>query len=82
MELCIKSDAKNGQMISEVIVRGKRNIKQNGNCLYFNLAIESSSFIFNNFKTEKFKLTLRLKQTNLSFVSFYQCLCENIWFFI
>ena len=60
MELCIKSDAKNGQMISEVIVRGKRNIKQNGNWLYFNFAIESSSFIFNNFKTEKFKLTLKV----------------------
>ena len=26
MELCIKSEAKNGQQISEVIVRGKREI--------------------------------------------------------
>ena len=42
--------------ISEVIVRGKRN-KQNRNWFYFNLSFESSSFIFNNFKTEKFKLT-------------------------
>ena len=39
-----------------MIVRGKRN-KQNRNCFYFNLSFESSSFIFNNFKTEKFKLT-------------------------
>ena len=48
-------------MISEVIVRGKRNIKQNGNWLYFNLAIESSSFILTIFKTEKFKLTLKVE---------------------
>ena len=41
--------------MSEVIVRGKRN-KQNR--FYFNLSFESSSFIFNNLKTEKFKLTL------------------------
>ena len=39
-----------------MIVRGKRN-KQNRNRFYFNLSFESSSFIFNNFKTEKFKLT-------------------------
>ena len=45
--------------ISEVIVRGKRNIKQNRNWLYFNFSVESSSFIFNNFKTEKFKLTFK-----------------------
>ena len=42
--------------ISEVIVRGKRD-KQNRNWFYFNLSFESSSFIFNNFKTEKLKLT-------------------------
>ena len=45
--------------ISEVIVRGKRNIKQNGNWFYFNFSVESSSSIFNNFKTEKFKLTFK-----------------------
>ena len=39
-----------------MIVRGKRN-KQNRNWFYFNLSFESSSFIFNNFKTEKLKLT-------------------------
>ena len=43
---------------SEVIVRGKRN-KQNRNWLYFNFSVESSSFIFNNFKTEKFKLIFK-----------------------
>ena len=39
-----------------MIVRIKRN-KQNRNWFYFNLSFESSSFIFNNFKTEKCKLT-------------------------
>ena len=48
MELCIKSDAN--------IVRSKRN-KRNRNWFYFNLSFESSSFIFNNLKTEKLKLT-------------------------
>ena len=43
--------------ISEVIVRVKRNIKQNRNWFYFKFSAESSSFIFNNFKTEKFKLS-------------------------
>ena len=42
---------------SEVIVRGKRNKQRN--LLYFNFSVESSSFIFNNFKTEKFKLTFK-----------------------
>ena len=41
---------------SKMTVRGKRNIKQNRNWLYFNFSVESSSFIFNNFETEKFKL--------------------------
>ena len=45
--------------ISEVIVCSKRNIKQNWNWLYFNYSVESSSFIFKNFKTEKFKLTFK-----------------------
>ena len=39
--------------ISEVIVRGKRN----RNWFYFNFSVESSSFIFNNCKTKRFKLT-------------------------
>ena len=63
--------------ISEVIVRVKRNIMQNRNWFYFEFSVESSSFTFNNFKTEKFKLTFeqllwRLKQSSLSFVWFYQ----------
>ena len=41
--------------ISEVIVRVKRNIKQNKNWIYFNFSVESSSFIFKNFITENFK---------------------------
>ena len=45
--------------ILEMIVRGKRNIKQNRNWFYFNFSVESSSFIFNNFKTEKDKLTFK-----------------------
>ena len=43
---------------SEVSVGGKRN-KQNRNWLYFNFSVEGSSFIFNNVKTEKFKLTFK-----------------------
>ena len=43
--------------ISEVIVRGKRNIKQNRNRFYFKFSVESLSFIL---------------QTSLSFVWFYQ----------
>ena len=31
--------------------------EQNRNWFYFNLSFESLSFIFNNFKTEKLKLT-------------------------
>ena len=42
--------------ISEVIVRYKR-IKQNKNWFYFEFSVESASFIFSNFKTEKLKLT-------------------------
>ena len=43
--------------ISEVIVRGKRNIKQNRYWFYFKFSVQSSSFIL---------------QTSLSFVWFYQ----------
>ena len=42
--------------ISEVIVRVKRNM-QNKNWFYFEFSVESSSVTFNNFKTEKSKLT-------------------------
>ena len=48
--------------ISEVIVRVKRNSKQNRDWFYFKFSVESSSFIFNNFKTTE----------NLSFVWFDQ----------
>ena len=43
--------------ISEVIVRIKRNIKQNRNWFYFKISVECSSFTFNSFKTENFKPT-------------------------
>ena len=43
--------------ISEVIVRVKRNIKQNRNWFYFKFSAESSRFKLNNFKTENFKPT-------------------------
>ena len=43
----------------EVIVRGERNFKQNRNWFHFSFSVESSSFILNNFKTEKFKLTFK-----------------------
>ena len=58
--------------ISEVIVRGKRD-KQNGNWFYFNLSFESSSFIFNNFKTEKLKLRPVCNLFGFTRVSF----CQN-----
>ena len=59
--------------ISEVIVRGTRNIKQNRNWFYFKFSVESSSFIFNNFKMEKFKLTFE-SCTRVSF-------CQNLLHF-
>ena len=43
--------------ITEVIVCVKLNIMQNRNWFYFEFSVESSSFIFSNFKTEKFKFT-------------------------
>ena len=52
---------------SEVIVRGEQN-KQNRNWLYFNFAVESSGFIFNNFITKKFKLTFKGFFFNLFFL--------------
>ena len=56
--MSIKSDGKlKRTTISEVIVRVKRNIMQNRNWFYFEFSVESSSFTFSNFKTEKFKLT-------------------------
>ena len=48
--------------ISEVIVRGKREILSKINKRgigYFNLSFESSSFILDNFNTEKLKLTFK-----------------------
>ena len=39
--------------ITEVIVRGKRNIKQNENWSYYNFSVESLSFKLSNLKTEK-----------------------------
>ena len=47
--------------MSEVIVRGKQNIKHNRNWFYFNFSVEGASFIFPNFKTEKFKLTFKVE---------------------
>ena len=53
--------------ISEAIFRGKRNIKQNSNWFYFNFSVESSSFLFDSFKTEKLKLTFKV-ETDQQFV--------------
>ena len=47
--------------ISEVIVRGKRNVKQNRNWLYFSFSVESSSFIFNNLKWKNLSLPLKVE---------------------
>ena len=35
-------------------------IMQNRNWFYFEFSVESSSFTFNNFKTEKFKLSVKI----------------------
>ena len=48
-------------IISEVIVRGKRNIKQNRNWFYFSFSVESLSFIFNNLKRENLSLLLKVE---------------------
>ena len=37
------------------------NIMQNRNCFYFEFSVESSSFTFNNFKTEKSRLPLKVE---------------------
>ena len=47
--------------ISEVIVRVKRNIKQNRYWFYFKFSVESSSFIFNNFKWKTLSLPLKVE---------------------
>ena len=54
--------------ISEVLVRGKRNIKQNGSWFYFKFSVESSSFIY--FKTilKRKHLSLLLKVETDQFV--------------
>ena len=53
-------------IISEVIIRGKRNIKQNTNWFYFKFSVESSSF------------TLQTK-TSLLFAWFYQSVFLSIF---
>ena len=64
-----------------MIVRGKRN-KQDRNWFHFNLSFESSSFIFNNFKTEKLN-GLPLKDETDQFVTCLvlpECLSVKIAF--
>ena len=63
MELCIKSDAKlKRTTISEVIVRGKRNIKQNRIGCYFKFSVKSSSFILLQVETDQFVICLVLPE--------------------
>ena len=45
--------------ISEVIVRGKQNIKENRISFYFNFSVESSKLIFSNCITVKLKRTFK-----------------------
>ena len=59
MELSIKSEKQT--TTPEVIVRVKRKIMQKKNWFHFEFSVESSNFTFNNFKTEKFKLRLKVK---------------------
>ena len=65
--------------ISVVVVPGKRNIKQNRNRFYYNFSVESSSFIFNNFKTEKMSLPLKVKTDQ--FVIFFFFLSKFLAFY-
>ena len=53
--------------IPEVIVRGKINVKQNRNWLYFSFSVKSSSFICNNILKWK-NLSLPLKVETGQFV--------------
>ena len=43
------------------MVRVKRNIKQNRNWFYFKFSVESSSFVFNNFRTKNLSLPLKVE---------------------
>ena len=65
MELCTKSDAKNGRQYQEVIVRSKR-IKRNGNWFHFNFLLKARVL---NLKISKRKhLSLPLKVETDQFV--------------
>ena len=46
---------------SEVIFRGKGNVKRNRNWFYFEFSVESSSFIFNNLKWKNLSLPLKVQ---------------------
>ena len=59
MNKILKIRSEKRATISEVIVRGKRDIKQNMNSFYFNFSVESSRLIFNNFITVKLRLTFK-----------------------
>ena len=47
--------------MSEVIVRGKRNIKQNKNWFYFNFSVESSSLYLTILKWKNLSLPLKVE---------------------
>ena len=64
--LKIRREKKNNNIRSDCS-GGKRNIKQNSNWFYFNFSVESSSFLFDSFKTEKLKLTFKV-ETDQQFV--------------
>ena len=59
MKKILKIRCEKRATISEVIVRGKRDIKQNMISFYFNFSVESSELIFNNFITVKLRLTFK-----------------------
>ena len=79
----IKSDAKNGQQYSEVIVRGKRSIKQIRNWLkvlfYFTVKVKNFLFLkkklrsrvtlfFNNYFLIKYKILLTTEKKTCVFI--------------
>ena len=57
MELCIKSDAKNGRLYQKWLFALSEIYIAKWEVVLFQIFCWSSSFIFNNFKTEDFKAT-------------------------
>ena len=74
----IKSDVKHRQQYQKWLFTVKQ-IKQNGNWLYFNFSVESLSFKLNNFKTNNLRLPLKVEIDQFVFrLALLECLCVKI----